>query len=254
MSRAQVLPACVTFAVAVALLAPGRPGPRRLVAPPPPPWNRWLPTAGREISPRERRLHRAASWSLAAAMLFLLGMPWGVLPAAASMVAVPLMLARLQPASVRQRAERIRADLPLTIDLLAACLRAGRPPDEAVATVVHAHDGPLSELLSEVERHLRLGADPAQAWETLQAEPACVSLTRAVTRALRSGAPLAATLEYLADDIRQERRWTAEERARAVETRSVVPLGLCFLPSFILLGVIPTIAGSLTGLLALTTP
>lgn len=254
MTRGLVLPACLAFAVAVSLLVPGRPGPHRLVDRPVPPWRRWLQVDGRPVTPRERRLHRLASWAVCAALLFLLGLPWGLAPAAGAVVLGPPLLARLQPAATRQRTERIVADLPLTIDLLAACLRAGRPPGEAVATVVHGIDGPLAEVLGEVERRLRLGTDPAQAWDSLQAEPACAGLARAVRRALRSGAPLASTLEYLADDVRQERRWNAETRARAVETRSVVPLGLCFLPAFILLGVIPTIAGSLSGILGLVSP
>jgi Flp pilus assembly protein TadB len=146
------------------------------------------------------------------------------------------------------------ADLPLTVDLLAACLRAGRPPGEALAAVATAIGGPLGARLTEVEQRLRLGAEPADAWELLDEEVGCAALARAVRRTVVSGGPLAQTLEHLATDVRQQRRWTADERARAVETRSVVPLGLCFLPAFVLIGIVPTIAGSLSTLITVFSP
>ena len=187
----------------------------------------------------------------ALAALLLFGFPLGILIAPAIAFGLPIALNRLEPAAARRRRARIAADLPLTVDLLAACLRAGRPPQAAVATVANAIGGPLSDLLTGVGHRLSLGMDPIDAWSDLLTEPACATLARAVRRALRSGAPLARSLEHLADDARQSRRWTVEEHARAVESRAVVPLGLCFLPAFVLLGVLPTVAGSLHGILHL---
>lgn len=249
-----IMSAALAFAVSVALLSPGRPGPRRLSEPVERRWARLLPFAYDETGPvvgtRERVVRRGATAVVAGALLLLFGLPWGLLLGAVGFVLTPRLLARLEPAANRRRTERIIADLPLAVDLLAACLRAGRPPADAVATVARAVGGSLGDLLDEVERRLRLGADPDDAWDCLVGEPACAGLARAVRRAVRSGAPLASTLEHLADDVRQDRRWQAEERARAVETRSVVPLGLCFLPAFVLLGIVPTVAGSLSGVLS----
>ncbi|GAA1591312.1 hypothetical protein GCM10009789_51600 [Kribbella sancticallisti] len=244
------LAAAVTAALAVALLTPGRPGPRRLAKRRTLIPARWSLPA-KTIPPATRRLHRAAAAITSAGALLLLGIPLGILPATAALVAIPIALSRLEPASVRRRSARILADLPLAIDLLAACLRAGRPPQAAISVVAKAIGGPLAALLLEVEHRLRLGTDPIDAWSALTTEPACAPFARAVQRALKSGAPLAKTLEHQAHDTRQSRRWSAEEHARAVETRSVIPLGLCFLPAFILLGIAPTIASSLTGFLTL---
>ncbi|MEV8376846.1 type II secretion system F family protein [Kribbella sp. NPDC056861] len=180
----------------------------------------------------------------------MLGTPTGLLPAAAVFLATPPALSRLEPAATRRRTAQLTADLPLAVDLLAACLRAGRPPQAAIALVAKSLGGPLADLLTEVERRLNLGADPIDAWSCLLKEPACAPFARATQRALRSGAPLAKILERQANDTRQARRWSAEEHARAVESRSVVPLGLCFLPAFVLLGIVPTIASSLSGLLS----
>lgn len=245
-----LLAATIAAALAVAQLVPGRPGPRRLAKRRSLFPTRWS-VAAKAIPPTTRRLHRVAAIITSTATLLLLGFPLGLLPAALAFVTIPIALSRLEPASVRRRSARILADLPLAVDLLAACLRAGRPPQAAIGVVAKAIGGPLADLLLEVEYRLDLGTDPVDAWSGLTAEPACATFARAVQRALRSGAPLAKTLEHQATDTRQARRWSAEEHARAVETRSVIPLGLCFLPAFILLGIVPTIASSLAGFLTL---
>jgi Flp pilus assembly protein TadB len=240
----------------MALLLPGRPGPRRLTKRPSGPWNLW-PTSlrlhAKAVPPATRRLHRLAAGITAASALLLFTFPWGILFGATAFFGIPVALSRLEPAAARQRRARIIADLPLAVDLLAACLRAGRPPQAAVGSVAKSLSGPLSDLLAELDHRLSLGIDPIDAWSCLHTEPACASFARAVQRALRSGAPLAKTLEHLADDARQARRWSAEEQARAVESRAVVPLGVCFLPAFVLLGIVPTVAGSLGGVLNLFT-
>lgn len=246
--------AAIATAIAVALALPGRPGPRRLVTRHGLLLGRWSLRARfnlEQVPPATRRRHRLVAGTAGAGLLLLFGLPWGLLLALAVFLVAPVGLSKLEPAAARERSARIVADLPLAVDLLAACLRAGRPPDEAVSTVGSSLGGPLGDQLAEVERRLRLGADPVDAWGCLVNVPACAGLGRAVQRALHSGAPLARTLENLADDVRQDRRWSAEERARAVETRSVVPLGLCFLPAFVLIGIVPTVAGSLSGIFTL---
>ncbi len=241
--------AAASAALVVAAALPSRAGLRRLgrelrVPGLPGRWRNRESAVPRSV----RRTHRVAGGLAAVALLLVVGVPWGLLPAIAALGGIPRLLARIEPAEVRRRRERTVADLPLAVDLLAACLRAGRPPVEALAVVAAAIGGPLGELLTEVEQRLRLGADPADAWQLVAAEPGTAPLGRAAVRATRSGGPLAQTLEHLATDVRQRRRWTADERARAVETRAVVPLGLCFLPAFVLIGIVPTIAGSLSGL------
>jgi Flp pilus assembly protein TadB len=248
------LSAGLSAALFVAAVLPSRTGLRRLGGEP-----QALGLLGRRrtrASPvvPARRSHRVAASLVAVALVVALGVPWGLPPAVVALVVVPRLLARIEPAEIRRRREQTVADLPLAVDLLAACLRAGSPPVDALAVVAVAIGGPLGELLTEVEQRLRLGADPADAWQLVAAEPGTAPLGRAAVRAARSGSPLAQTLEHLATDVRQRRRWTADERARAVETRAVVPLGLCFLPAFVLIGIVPTIAGSLSGLVGVFGP
>ena len=65
-------------------------------------------------------------------------------------------------------------------------------------------------------------------------------------RAAESGASVADAMARLADDLRLSSRAAVEARARAVGVRAALPLGVCLLPAFVLLGVVPLVAGSLS--------
>jgi hypothetical protein len=65
----------------------------------------------------------------------------------------------------------------------------------------------------------------------------------AVSRASATGAPLAAAMRELAADERERARWAATEQARVAGVRAVGPLAACFLPAFVLVGVVPVVAG-----------
>jgi hypothetical protein len=43
--------------------------------------------------------------------------------------------------------------------------------------------------------------------------------------------------------MRARARAEVEARAKTVEVRAAAPLGACFLPAFVLLGVVPLVAG-----------
>jgi hypothetical protein len=51
-------------------------------------------------------------------------------------------------------------------------------------------------------------------------------------------------LALLAGDLRRRRRAAAEQRARSVGVRAAAPLGLCFLPAFVLIGVVPSVVSA----------
>ena len=53
----------------------------------------------------------------------------------------------------------------------------------------------------------------------------------------------------LSDDLRRASRADVESRARAVGVKAAVPLGVCLLPAFVLVGVVPLVAGAV-GVLA----
>ena len=51
-----------------------------------------------------------------------------------------------------------------------------------------------------------------------------------------------------ADELREQRRASARERARSVGVKTAAPLGLCFLPAFVLIGIVPTIISAFQGI------
>lgn len=174
------------------------------------------------------------------------GMPWGVPAGAAVAVGGYLVLARFGTTEGRKRGQRVAADLPVAVDLLAACLASGSTPVAAAHVVSQAVGGPIGESLGRVVSLLRLGGDPIDSWGVLDDDPLLAPLGRAVARAMTSGAPVAAALEHVAATAREDRRVAVEEAARKVGVKAAAPLGLCFLPAFVLLGVVPVAAGIAT--------
>jgi len=75
-------------------------------------------------------------------------------------------------------------------------------------------------------------------------------LGRSLARAVRTGASVAEAMTRLAEDLRRTARTEAEGRARAVAVKAAAPLGLCLLPAFALVGVVPLLAGAVTRFLA----
>ncbi|MFG6199532.1 type II secretion system F family protein [Nonomuraea sp. JJY05] len=148
-----------------------------------------------------------------------------------------------QPQRTHRDRRQIAADLPFAADLMTACLLAGRPVSDATEIAANAIGGPLGQRLKWVSTQLRLGADPDPTWATLAKDPATAQLSRAMSRAAQSGAPVADVLTRLADDAREAARADSVAAARSVGVKAVAPLGLCFLPAFVLLGIIPVIAG-----------
>ncbi len=130
-----------------------------------------------------------------------------------------------------------------TLDLLAACLRSGLPVATAAAAVAASAPERVASALRQAGDLLVLGAEPEVAWAAAAAEPATEPLARLARRSARSGASLAAGVAELAG----QQRAAAEDTAAAAAERAGVlvtgPLGLCFLPAFLCLGVVPVVLG-----------
>ncbi|MFY1618904.1 type II secretion system F family protein [Micromonospora sp. WMMD736] len=170
---------------------------------------------------------------------------FGLLAAVPVAVLLDVSLRRIEPPAVRAQRFREAADLPLAADLLAAAMRAGAPVDRSVLAVADALDGPLATRLARVGRTLLLGGGPAEAWSALDGVPGADRMAAAAFRSANSGAALAGALTRLADDLRADRATAAEASARRAGVLIVLPLGLCFLPAFILAGLVPVIVAVL---------
>lgn len=184
----------------------------------------------------------AVSLVASVAAYWLLGGLLGGIAAIAIAFGLPRFLAQLEPREVRNRRQSLEASAPLVADLLAACLASGSSPRAALSAVATALGGATEEVLLLCVAQLELGAEPARAWKSLSAEPALAPIARAVSRSAASGSPLAEVLRIVADEMRGKRRAELEVAARKAGIRAVGPLGACFLPAFMLLGVVPLVA------------
>ena len=144
----------------------------------------------------------------------------------------------------------VRADLPFAADLLAAALRAGAPPGVATVCVGGSLTGPLADRFNRVGRALRLGAPAAEAWAYLGDTDGARRIARAAVRSQHSGAAFAGSLRRVADDLRAELLVTADADARRASVLIVLPLGLCFLPAFVLTGLVPVLVAILGDVLS----
>ncbi|MFF8910008.1 type II secretion system F family protein [Streptomyces olivaceoviridis] len=139
--------------------------------------------------------------------------------------------------------------LPLAADLLAACIAAGAGPVIAAQAVGEALGGPVGQALARGAAEVRLGGEPADAWRSLAALPGAGALARLLERADESGLPAAGPVARLASDARAEWARAATVRARRAGVLISAPVGLCFLPAFIAVGVLPVVIGLAGGVM-----
>jgi Flp pilus assembly protein TadB len=195
-----------------------------------------------------RRATVAASAVAGLALLLLVGGAGGVVLAVACVVGIPVATRNLESRQARGRREELERQAPLLADLLAATLASGAPMRSALAAVGSAVGEPSRGELRPVLAAIDLGADPVAAWRG--AGGPLAPIAGAVVRSTESGAPLSAVLSRIAEDMRRERQATVEVAARAAGVRAVAPLAACFLPAFLLVGVVPVVAALAGGLLS----
>ncbi|MCQ1945804.1 MULTISPECIES: type II secretion system F family protein [unclassified Arthrobacter] len=170
---------------------------------------------------------------------------------------------RIEPGS-----EGSTGDPALMLDLIAAMLEAGQPLPSALAILRDGVDPATSRDLDRLLQALDLGIPWDAAWQlsagsaSAGAQPAGgervsrvsgmpASALAALGPALRftavTGAPSAAVLHSQADALRRRRQTESRRRAAALGVRLVMPLGLCSLPAFVALTVVPLLMSLLPG-------
>lgn len=158
--------------------------------------------------------------------------------------------------------------LPFAIDLLVVCLRAGMPTSAAlrsvavtVSTDVRLRSGiaprmradggsngsrapaGVNEVLAYAAAAVELGSDAETAWSAWIAHPAYGPLARALVVTGESGSAVAGRLTAVARQLRTVAGQQALARAHRTGVALMAPLGLCFLPAFVCLGVVPVVLG-----------
>jgi pilus assembly protein TadC len=132
-----------------------------------------------------------------------------------------------------------------TLDVFAACLSSGMAVASAAAATAPSAPQPLAAVLGRAAELLALGADAATAWSSVgpSSDRHVEALTRLARRSAASGAALARGVADLADQSRQDAGDAASAAGERASVLIAGPLGLCYLPAFLCLGVVPVVMG-----------
>jgi len=147
------------------------------------------------------------------------------------------------------RRAHVDIDAALCIDLLAAAMACGAMPAAALRVTASGLRGAAGDALAEAATALSLGVDPDVVWDRVAtAVPPLRGAARACARAASSGAAVADELFRLAATARADAQVDRRRRLQRAGVWLVLPLGLCFLPAFVLVAVVPVVLAAVPAL------
>ena len=136
------------------------------------------------------------------------------------------------------RRERVRADLPDALDLLAVSVEAGLGFDGAIAKLTEHMEGPLAEEFGLTLGEMRIGESRQDALKRMSERVDAAELssfTRAIIQADQLGTSLGRILRVQAADTRLRRQAAAEERAMKAPIKMLFPTVLFIFPAMFLI-------------------
>lgn len=140
--------------------------------------------------------------------------------------------------------------IALCLDLLGGTLAAGAGSAAALQAVASVVPDPVRPAFTTAAAALARGEDPGQTWTALGAAvPALSEAARVCARAAVSGAAVADELHRLSAALRARTQVERRRRLQRATVWLVLPLGLCFLPAFVLVGVVPVVVAAVPNLL-----
>ena len=137
-------------------------------------------------------------------------------------------------------------DAVLLLDLIDVAISTGASLPRALAAVGTAVGGRQGDELARGAAALLLGAS----WQSAWAESALSDVVGALEASWSTGTAPGPALRGRAERLRRDRRTRSRTAAGSLGVQLVLPLGLCFLPAFVLLGLVPmllSLAGGLFG-------
>jgi tight adherence protein C len=144
----------------------------------------------------------------------------------------------------RGRKERIRADLPDALDLLAVSVEAGLGFDASLAKLREHMEGPLAEEFGLTLSEMRIGESRGEALKRMSDRvdaPELSAFTRAIIQADQLGTSLGRILRVQAADARLRRQAAAEEKAMKAPIKMLFPTVLFIFPAMFLVILGPAI-------------
>jgi len=150
----------------------------------------------------------------------------------------------------RETAAVTTTQLSNATDMLSVLLLSGMTTPQALQQLHHYLDEPCRAVFFDCGQLLSHGSrfhDVVRQLSSTFGSPA-FALCEALLASERDGIAVGPLLERLSAVTRQQRRQELDAAARQLPVRMAIPLVICVLPSFVLLGVVPLFMGSLSGL------
>ena len=144
----------------------------------------------------------------------------------------------------RSRKEKIRAELPDALDLLAVSVEAGLGFDASLAKLNEHMEGPLAQEFGLTLSEMRIGESRSEALKRMSDRvdaPELSAFTRAIIQADQLGTTLGRILRVQATDARLRRQAAAEERAMKAPIKMLFPTVLFIFPAMFLVILGPAI-------------
>ena len=150
-----------------------------------------------------------------------------------------------------QTDEKARAavahEFPLVLNFLASVVESGSPVRFAAQAVSEVCDAGNAKCLKTVLAQCDVGFSDAEAWRTLADDPVWGDVAREMARCVETGAAVGDVLRAASVRATKAAAAQATMKARSVGVSSTLPLVACFLPAFLLVGVVPIIGGLISG-------
>lgn len=140
-------------------------------------------------------------------------------------------------------------DLPELVDQLIVLLRAGYSPPNAFLQLEPWPTAPMNGVVAEVNSLVRRGVRFTSAVVELRHHigPPVYAIVDALIQLDRDGIAATTVLDRLSGEAHAQRRRRAEAEARELPVRLIFPMVCCVFPSFVMLTVVPMLAGTLVG-------
>lgn len=172
-------------------------------------------------------------------------------------MAVALLYGKGTPRAVEMSAPRgiLTPDMaaeaisvPLLLELLGTALDSGLAVQSALRAVAEVAGQRLRKSLLQVVAGLEIGASWQDSWAGNLDHEDLVQIHDALSFGALTGASAAPLLYAQAQHFRTDAARKGQKRAAALGVKLVLPLGLCSLPAFIALGVVPVVMAMIPAL------
>jgi tight adherence protein C len=141
-----------------------------------------------------------------------------------------------------KRQDKIRRELPDSLDMLTVCVEAGLGFDAALAQVARNTSGTLAAECARVLQEMQFGSSRVDALRALSERTTVGELrvfVSALVQASDLGVPVARVLREQSGEMRVRRRQRAEERAQKVPVKVLFPLIFCLFPALFVMVIGP---------------